>query len=289
MPHALILGCGDLGSRTAQLLIADGYSATGVRRRPFVLPGGVALSLDLADPQAIEQLPRRADVVIVALTPSQRTPEAYRATYLDLPRLVSRTVTAPHWVFVSSTAVYGEHQTTLPDRWIDETVLPAPDRFNGEVLLAAEQQLRAQVPRLTVVRCSSDGCALFGAIRTGAHCAHRARCARRQGRFQWTNRIHIDDAARAVHWCVTAGCVPENVIATDLLPSVSADVHSWISAQQSGECPETVVLHSHGQGRRLRPQALLDAGFEWRFPSFREGYRELLKASNDSPQAPLAL
>lgn len=282
MPHALILGCGDLGSRTAQLLIADGYSATGVRRRPFVLPGGVALSLDLADPQAIEQLPRRADVVIVALTPSQRTPEAYRATYLDLPRLVSRTVTAPHWVFVSSTAVYGEHQTTLPDRWIDETVLPAPDRFNGEVLLAAEQQLRAQVPRLTVVRCSG----LYGPGRT----ALIARAARGdKGDSQWTNRIHIDDAARAVHWCVTAGCVPENVIATDLLPSVSADVHCWISAQQSGECPETVVLHSHGQGRRLRPQALLDAGFEWRFPSFREGYRELLKASNDSPQAPLAL
>jgi len=282
MPHALILGCGDLGGRAAQLLIADGYSVTGVRRRPFVLPGGVVCSLDLADPQAIEQLPRRADVVIVALTPNQRTPEAYHAAYIDLPRLVSRTVTATHWVFVSSTAVYGEHQATLPDRWIDETVLPAPDRFNGEVLLAAEQKLRVQVPRLTVVRCSG----LYGPGRTTL--VTRAMRGEK-GNQQWTNRIHIDDAARAVHWCVMAGCVPESVIATDLLPAVSGDVLSWIAAQQSGECPETVALQGHGQGRRLRPQALLDAGFEWRFPSFRDGYRELLKASNDSPQAPLAL
>lgn len=282
MPHALILGCGDLGGRTAQLLLADGYSVTGVRRRPFVLPGGLACSLDLADPQAIEQLPHRVDVAIVALTPSQRIPEAYQATYLDLPRLVTRTVNAAHWVFVSSTAVYGEHQTTLLDRWIDETVLPEPDRCNGEVLLAAEQQLRAQVPRLTVVRCSG----LYGPGRTTLI----TRAMRGdKGDQQWTNRIHIDDAARAVHWCVTAECVPENIIATDLLPAVSGDVLAWIAAQQSDECPETTVLHSHGQGRRLRPQALLDAGFEWRFPSFREGYRELLKASNDSPQAPLAL
>ncbi|MEZ5455493.1 MAG: NAD-dependent epimerase/dehydratase family protein [Lysobacteraceae bacterium] len=282
MPQALILGCGDLGRRLADRLIADGFDVTGVRRSVFSLPGGRALSLDLAAPRALEQLPSRVDVVVIALTPAERTPEAYRATFVDLPRRVAGAVSAPRWVFVSSTAVYGQNQATLPDGWIDEHVDPVPDRFNGQVLLEAEQCLRERVPRLTALRCTG----LYGPGRSGL----LARALRGEaGDSHWTNRIRIEDAARAAQWCVTTDAPPAQVIATDLLPLRECDALRALRSLGQAEEGSNDIPDESGSGRRFRPQVLLDAGFQWCYPDLMQGYRDLVSTADDSPRARRAL
>ena len=281
-PHALILGCGDLGSRAAGLLRVDGFRVTGVRRRSFALPGCQTMALDLANPDALRCLPPAVDLVVVALTPALRTPDAYRACYVDLPAAAARYVNAPRWIFVSSTAVYGEQQSGAEDGWIDDFIDAQPSRFNGEILLEAEHSLRSQVSHLTALRCSG----LYGPGRRMLW--DRAR----RGEFgdpRWTHRIHIDDAARALCWCAGHADPPAQVIATDPCPALECDVLRDLAALQRGEPISDVNLSVRASGRRLRPRILLDAGFEWHYPSYREGYRALFSVFSDSPQAPLAL
>lgn len=282
MPQALILGCGDLGTRLADHLIEDGVDVTGVRRRGFSLPGGRALSLDLTVEDALQHLPRRVDVVVVALTPAERTPEAYRATFIDLPQRIAGAVAAPRWVFVSSTAVYGQDQASGADGWIDESVDPVPDRFNGQLLLQAERRLRERVPQLTALRCTG----LYGPGRSGL----LARALRGEvGDSHWTNRIRIEDAARAAQWCVMTDAPPAQVIATDLLPLREWDALRALRSLRQVEDVCGEVPDENGSGRRFRPQVLLDAGFQWRYPDLMQGYRDLASAVDDSPRARRAL
>ena len=51
-------------------------------------------------------------------------------------------------VFVSSSAVYGEHR----GGWVDEDTPPAPQGFNGRILLEAEALLAARPESATALR-----------------------------------------------------------------------------------------------------------------------------------------
>src|ERR1700756_3577965 len=135
----LIAGCGDLGERVARLLLAQGDEVYALRRHPPSGDDAIRwLSADLTRPETLAVLPEWISRLVFMPAAQAREPESYRAVYLDGLRNVLDaldTTSLKSVLFVSSSAVYGEHG----EAWVDESTPPAPPGFNGQVLWEAEQ------------------------------------------------------------------------------------------------------------------------------------------------------
>src|SRR5690606_11434457 len=118
------------------------------------------LKADLSDTATL-QLPQDISHVLYAVSPDERSPQAYRRAFLDGPANLLAAL-APtrlrRFVFVSSSAVYGDSQN-----WIDEDTPARPPAYNGEILLEAENRLRRRLgARMVAFRLSG----LYGPGRT---------------------------------------------------------------------------------------------------------------------------
>ncbi|MEO8810892.1 MAG: NAD(P)H-binding protein, partial [Rhodanobacter sp.] len=137
--RVLLAGCGDVGLRVAQLLRARGDAVWALRRHP---PAGGEVDFqwlrgDLTRPESLRELPDGITQLVFLPTPDRRDVGAYRAVFVDgLRNLLAAlgTTTLRRVIFVSSSAVYGDHR----GEWVDERTPAAPAGFNGAVLLQAE-------------------------------------------------------------------------------------------------------------------------------------------------------
>jgi nucleoside-diphosphate-sugar epimerase len=290
----LIAGCGYVGSALGAALAGEGHEVWGMRRGDAPLPDGVhPLRADLTAPRTLASLPARTDVVVFAAGPraarGQAGEEAYRAIYLEglghlLHALAERGERPARVYLTSSTAVYGQDA----GEWIDETSPTEPSRFSGDVLLAAESLLLAGPLPGTVVRFGG----IYGPGRTRLVEAVRAGRARvRPGGPHYTNRVHRDDAAGILHHLIgreiggagrEGGSVrPEAIyLGVDCEPADEAEVLRWIARELGAASPPEAAPGELGPRRagskRCRNARLLSSGYRFRYPSFREGYRELL-------------
>lgn len=133
--QVLIVGCGDVGLRIAQQLIARGVVVTGLVRRTEVAEaltrsGVRALEIDL-DAETTAHLPHAPWVFWCAPPPGQGMSDTRLRRYL--PQLQGRRL-----IYGSTTGVYGD----CGGRWIDEDEPPAPLHDRGRRRLDAETALR---------------------------------------------------------------------------------------------------------------------------------------------------
>ena len=140
-------GWGDLGTRATTALVDAGHEVVALRRSPIEdpPPGVIGLVGDLAAPGEL-MLPTGIEACIVTLTPDTRDPAGYTTAYVttvaNLHRLLegqdrSTNPQPVRVVFASSTAVYGQDDGS----WVEEAGSTSPSRFNGEVMLEAEEQV----------------------------------------------------------------------------------------------------------------------------------------------------
>ncbi len=267
MKSLLIAGCGDLGIRLGGRLKESDWRVHGLRRQARQLPDFIsAIGAYLLAPGTLAQVPEHWDAIIYQATPGERTPEAYRAAYLDgLGNLLQR-VRARRLIFVSSTAVYGQDE----GEWVDENSPTEPQGFSGRTLLEAEA-LAAEHDGLVVRFSGIYGPGreyLIRSLRTG-----QARCRLKPP--QWTNRIHADDCAAVLQHLLTLP-EPEAVYcASDSRPAPRCEVLGWLAEQLGlpGPLPDT---QSPGQGKRIDNRRLTSSGFEFQYPDYKTGYRTLL-------------
>jgi nucleoside-diphosphate-sugar epimerase len=276
--RVLLAGCGDLGLRVAQRLLARGDEVWALRRRPPISDdGGIHwLRGDLTRPETLRGLPPGITQLVYLPTPDRRDEAAYRSTFVHGLRYLLAalgTATLCRVLFVSSTAVYGEHGGD----WVDESTAPAPMGFNGEVLLEAEQWLAAQGIPTTVLRLAG----LYGPGRLQLVDRLRAGQARvPRGTPHWANRIHIDDAAAAiVHLLRLTNPLPL-YLGVDSTP-MSLDILYDALTRLIGVDPAQDGPAPAGIGSKRLSNALLRAsGFVPIWPDAREGYAALLSASS---------
>lgn len=267
MKRLLIAGCGDLGQRLAARLAAQNWSVTGLRRQPARLGAGIeAVAADLLDPATLSAVAGDWDAIIYQATPSERSPQAYRAAYVSgLVNLlaVSR---AERLIFVSSTAVYGQDD----GEWVDENSPTQPDAFSGQLLLEAEA-VTARHAGLVVRFSGIYGPGRDHLIRTLR--SGQARC--RPDPPQWTNRIHADDCAGVLHHLLELSQPERIYCASDCRPAPRCEVLGWLAAQLALPAPQH-DQGAAGQGKRVSSQRLRASGFEFQYPDYPSGYRTLL-------------
>lgn len=275
----LLAGCGDLGTEAGLRFAAAGHKVIGWRRSPSKLPPELeGVAADLRSP-GLPQVPADTTAVVVAVAADSPAETAYRSAYLDglahvLDALERDGVTPRRVLFVSSTAVYGD----ADGGWVDEGTTPAPGRFSGRVLLEAEGLLadRLHGTSSTAVAVRLGG--IYGPARTRLIDQVRSGSAVIPDVSHYTNRIHRDDAAAAIVRLCTMEDEPSPVyVGVDDEPAELGEVLRFLAAELGlGEPPTGDAGTARGGNKRCSNALLRGTGFTFRYPTFREGYRDVL-------------
>lgn len=280
MARVLIAGCGYAGAALGALLDRDSHAVFGLRRRSGVLPWGVRpIEADLVIPSTLRELPPQLDFVFFMAAPAGRDDALYRALYVEGLRnlqgaLAEQGQQPKRIFFTSSTSVYGQKD----GEWVDETSPTEPASFAGRRLLEAEALLRGGAVPATVVRFGG----IYGPRRTSL--VERVRTGRVVVQAQpprYTNRIHRDDCAGALRHLMQLAEPLDLYLGVDSEPASEEAVTRWLAGALGAPTPrqgsaDATADPERGGSKRCRNARLLASGYEFRYPTFREGYAAVL-------------
>lgn len=290
-----ILGCGYVGLELGRHLLDGGHAVVGVRRsdaglRAIREVGMQAIQADVTRPETLDAIPD-VDAIVFAASSGGRGASAARSVYVEglrstIDHFGSRTVGPDRLVYTSSTGVYGDHDGA----WVDEQTTPDPTTEKTSVLLEAEN----------VARTASD----FGMAPTvlrfaGLYGPDRYRLERyvkgpvRDG---YLNMIHRADAAGTIRFVLEHLSPPRLLLAVDDEPVDRWVLANWLADQCGLPRPEKETVAERLQStevssaaeRRLRTSKrcsndrLRSSGYEFQYPTFREGYHEAVVAYRDT-------
>lgn len=272
----LFIGCGDVAQRAASEMQTR-YKCFGLKRHPDNLPNYIQpIKADATDTEQLYSVASEGfDIWIATITPGEFTEQAYKDTYLaaakSIASVVSQLQKAPRLVlWVSSTSVYGDFK----GNWVSEETPPEPNTFSGNILLAAEKIIQ-QIPcETSVIRFSG----IYGPGRTRLLGQVLAGKGRPSSPEQWSNRVHADDCGGILSHLVEYGLsgsplLPE-YLASDCSPVTQHDIRQWLAEQLAVSLVEEEV--KTGSTRRCDNGRLLSSGYQFKYPTFKEGYGRLI-------------
>ncbi len=275
----VIAGCGDLGTETGLRFAAMGHHVIGLRRSAEKLPREIEeRSVDLS--AEVPTLPADTDIVMIAMSPDERSVDGYRAAYVDTVRNIVTAIhrdctAAPRVLFVSSTAVYGVDDGA----WVDASTPIVPATPTAVVLEEAEGTLVEQIPEATILRLGG----IYGPGRTRQIDRIRDGVETISAEPRFTNRIHRDDAAAAIVHLTTMQVWPATVyIGVDDCPVDHREVVEYLASVLDLPVPSVVADSTHTQGsrgKRCDNTRLRESGFVFSYPTYREGYAAVLKGT----------
>lgn len=271
--RVLLIGCGDLGQRVARRFLARGDEVYALRRHPPADTSGIQwLQGDITQPDTLPALPQGITRLIHLPSPGARDAAVYRGVFIDGLRNVLDRLDGSllkRVVFVSSSAVYGEHQGD----WVTEDTAPAPQGFNGQILLEAEAALAARGLSSASLRLAG----LYGPGRM--QLIERLRKGAAGAPTQpehWANRIHIDDAAAAVAHLAMLPSVDPVYIGCDDTPLPLHTLYAELAAMIGAPPPPVAPAPSNVGSKKLSNARLRASGFTLQWPDSRKGYAALL-------------
>lgn len=286
MAQVVIAGCGYVGNALARMLIEEGHEVCGIRRDVSELAAGVrAIAGDVALPKSLGPAPKRVEYAVYAVGADESSEQAYRRAYVDglagfLEWLADEGQRPRRLVMTSSTAVYGQRR----GEHIDEDSPTHPTQFRGETLLASERLLAASGFSTVVVRLGG----LYGPDREGL--IDRARDGKLQLRpaDHYTNRIHRDDAAGMLRHLLFHPSPARLYLGVDNESAEEAELYCWLAKQLGVEAPSEAADTDEPDQRRMvgskrcTNRRVRESGYVLRYPTYREGYAELIRASRST-------
>ncbi|MCU4752279.1 SDR family oxidoreductase [Halobacteria archaeon AArc-curdl1] len=286
-----ILGCGYVGLELGRQLTEQSHTVYGVRRSDEGIAaiekaGFEAVEADITDRGDLERVPD-VDVVVFAASSGGRGADAAREVYVDgletaIDAFGSRETTPDRLVYTSSTGVHGDHD----GQWVDETTPIEPTTEKTAVLAEAE--------RITLERPAEYGFDGTVARYAGLYGPDRYRLERYlEGPVTegYLNMVHRDDASGAVRYVLEEDAARNAVIqVVDDEPVSKWAFADWLAAEcgvetppkrtkaerlEAGDLPEAArrrILTS----KRCSNERLRELGYQFAYPTFREGYREAI-------------
>jgi len=280
MAKILIIGCGAIGTQLAHVLSAKGHQVTGLKRNPPESGSGKVdyFKADITSPADLKDLPLDFDTLYFIVSPDGRNEESYRDIYESgLNNLLNKFSLAganPHWIFVSSTSVYGQSQ----GEWVDEDSIAQPENATSQLIRQAEQKLMERATDNIVVRFSG----IYGPGREYLLRMAMQAPAIQQNPPYYTNRIHQQDCIGVLAFLLErrlAGVALEQCyLASDDDPAPMWDVMSWLAEHLKCQPPTVKVTGDQGDmNKRCNNQRLNALGYKFQYPSYKVGYLELIK------------
>ena len=278
MARLLIAGCGYVGGALAEGLASEGHEVWALRRSEAPVPAGAhAIRADLLDVDCLRALPSRIEGVCYTASADGGDDRAYRSAYVDgLRYLLAALDGHPirRVVYASSTGVYAQ----TAGEWVDEESAAEPEHFSGRRLLEGERLLlRSHFPA-TVVRLAG----IYGPGRSRLiERVCRGEAVIPGGSPVYANRIHRDDCAAVLRHLMILPRPDPLYVAADHEPADLATVLRWMAERLGAppprvEAAETGMRYGRTSNKRVRNARLLASGYRFRYPTFREGYGELI-------------
>ncbi len=292
-----ILGCGHVGLELGRQLTAAGHEAIGVRRSDAGLEqieaaGFEAIKADVTDGDSLATVPD-VDAIVFIASSGGRGAERAREVYVEglktaIDAFGSREMSPDRLVYTSSTGVHGDHGGD----WVDEETPIEPTTAKTEVLAEAE--------RIALERPQEYGYDGTVTRYAGLYGPDRYRLERylngpvTEG---YLNMVHRDDAAGVVRYLLTEDLAREEVVqVVDDEPAHKWAFADWLATecevpappkQTKAERLEKGDLSAAARRRlqtskRCRNDKLHDLGYEFIYPTYREGYRDAIEAYTSS-------
>ncbi|QSW98423.1 SDR family oxidoreductase [Haloterrigena alkaliphila] len=294
--NVAILGCGHVGLELGRQLTERGHDVVGVRRSDDGLgqiedAGFEAVRADVTDRESLEAVPD-VDAIVFAASSGGRGAEAAREVYVDGLRTAieafgEREGAPERLVYTSSTGVHGDHDGD----WVDEETPIEPTTAKTEVLAEAERIALESPPEYGFEGTVARYAGLYG-----------------PGRFRlerylegpvtegFLNMVHRDDAAGAVRYLLEEDLARDEVVlVADDEPAHKWEFADWLADQCGVEHPPKQTKADRladddvsGAGKRriltskrCSNEKLRELGYEFAFPTYREGYRAAIEAYRD--------
>jgi len=282
----VILGCGYVGIELGRRL--DG-EVIGVRRSQEGIEeieeaGVTGIQANLTDPEKLDVIPD-AETLIFAASSGGRGADAAREIYVEgqriaLDHFADREQPPDRYVYTSSTGVYGDHDGA----WVDETTPIDPTTEKTEVLAEAEEiALESDEIDGTVARLAG----IYGPDRYRLH-----RYIEGPVTEGYLNMIHRDDIAGSIEYLLTEDLARDEVVlVVDDEPVSKWEFADWLAEECGLDSPPKQTKEerledgdlSEAARRRILTSKRCDnaklrkLGYEFEYPTFREGYRERIE------------
>ncbi len=272
-----LAGCGQLGLSLGNRLQNDVNKVIGLKRS-FVSADFAISTIDLSDEKAISELPLDADVIVFTVTPSEFSEAGYRQVYKTiLENMVSyakRHEKAPLFILVSSTGVYAQQN----GEWVDEQSPTEPITEMNRWILRGEQYVQEQLDNCLVIRFSG----IYGDHRTWLIKKSESGEPCQKIPPLWTNRIHEIDCVGILQFLIQKYQNGEKLspiyLCSDDLPVSSYEVRQFICQQlKFPSPPEKTENLSRKYNKRCRNTLIKQAGYQFVYPTYREGYASILE------------
>lgn len=280
MARVLIAGCGYVGTALALRLAEEGHAVWGLRRHGDPLPPNISLMVaDLTAPETLLGLPAGLDFVFFTAAPDASNDEEYRATYVNglrhlLEALQRQRQPIRRVFFTSSTTVYAQSDGS----WVDEGSPTDPVHFSGIRMLEAERLVLGGPFPGTVLRLGG----VYGPGRGSLiERVRRGEAVCPEGPPLYTNRVHRDDCAGALQHLMTLAEPDTLYVGVDHEPGEECAVLGWLAAQLGLAPPRVgppsgVDPRRRRGNKRCRNTKLVQSGYRFRYPTYREGYAAIL-------------
>ena len=294
-----VLGCGYVGLALGRQLTAAGHDVVGVRRSDEGLAaiedaGFEAVRADVTDAASLSAVPD-VDWLVFAASSGGRGADTAERVFVDglrtaIEQFAGRDDPPDRLVYTSSTGVYGDHDGAF----VDESTPLDPTTEKTRVLAEAERVAREVAADHGVDGTVARFAGLYGPDRY------------RLDRYLdgpvtegYLNMVHRDDAAGAVAYLLEEDLARDEVVlVADDEPADKWTFADWLAAQCERSAPPKRTKEerlaegdlSEAARRRILTSKrcsnayLRELGYEFRYPTYREGYREAIAAylENDS-------
>ena len=272
----LVIGCGKLGQKLGLLAKKTPLDLLGFKRKKITSTNIRIEQQDIFDKSFFDKVKIHSpDFILYSLSADEQSEKSYRRNYIEGLKQVIKSIkyinNFQHLFFVSSTSVYGDNN----DQFIDEFSETSPKNFRGTILLEAENLLNTVKFNSTVLRLSG----IYGSGRN--YMIKLSQDAESWPKVdRWTNRINEDDAANFIIFLLNQclqGEIPEKLyLLTDKEPVTLFRLLNWI--RQNLNLKNKINITSDPiLGKRLRPSIIPSLKFEYKYPTYKQGYKELIQ------------
>ena len=273
-PRSLLwLGAGRL-ARLSVTELPRHVNVTAVRRSAVDFAAQhICADISCAEGMAAA-LATKPDYVVFSMSPDARSEAAYRTSYLRPMQLLIQGLAQRDWrptvIAVSSSSVWAQDQGPV----INENFAPLSQSPTAKVLIEMEKALQMSTLPHCIVRFSG----IYGAGRF--HLIRQVQSGN-YGQLRWTNRIHEQDAAGVLVFLLRlyeAGVpVPKLLLASDQQPCLSSEIQHFIADYLQLAMPKRDAQQEHELAQRiLDNQSLITLGYDFKYPSYRHAYPDIL-------------
>ncbi|MEE3003292.1 MAG: NAD-dependent epimerase/dehydratase family protein [Pseudomonadota bacterium] len=269
----LIIGYGYVGQKLAEILLKDNYKVFAIKRQKILNNHEVSTIYSPIEKLSPEDIPNDLTYVFYLLSATEYSEEAYNFAYKHcLERtyqLIKKQANIKRFIFCSSTSIYEK----VDGSWCDEYSVTNPSAFPGKTMLAAENFIFSQKLPAVSVRLSG----IYGPNR--ARIIENVRKNKPSFSDSYTNRIHRDDAARALYHLMKLKNPLQVYLATDSYPEKQKNIEMWLASVLNIKLKNIATEDNSKRNKtnkRLRNKNLLESGFKFNFPNYKKGLLDIL-------------